>query len=139
RFGLPNDIAGKTGTTQSNTDGWFIAVTPKLGIGSWVGADDPRIRFRSTSLGQGARTALPIAGDVPRAANQDPALTPITQARFAAVPRSLEKKIDCDLFKEDGNIFTRIFGKRDKEKEKKKEFGKKEKKGFFRRLFDRSQ
>lgn len=139
RFGLPNDIAGKTGTTQSNTDGWFIAVTPKLVIGSWVGADDPRIRFRSTSLGQGARTALPIAGDFLRAANQDPELNPITQARFAPLPRSLEKKIDCDLFKEDGNIFTRIFGKRDKEKEKKKEFGKKEKKGFFRRLFDRSQ
>lgn len=138
RFGLPNDLAGKTGTTQFNTDGWFIGVTPKLVIGSWVGADDPRIRFRSTALGQGARTALPLAGDFLRAANHDASLNNITQARFAALPRSLERKIDCDLFKEDGNILTRIFGKQDKDKENKKEFGKKEKKGFFRRLFDRS-
>lgn len=136
-FGLQNDVAGKTGTTQSNTDGWFMAITPKLVIGTWVGADDPRIRFRSTALGQGARTALPITGDFLRAANQDASLHAITQARFASLPRSLENKIDCDLFKEDGNIITRIFGKRDKDKEKKKEFGKKEKKGFFKRLFDK--
>src|SRR5687767_12807349 len=50
RYGLPNDIAGKTGTTQANTDGWFIGITPKLVIGAWVGADDPRMHFRSTSL-----------------------------------------------------------------------------------------
>lgn len=137
RFGLTNDIAGKTGTTQSNTDGWFIAITPKLVIGTWVGADDPRIRFRSTALGQGARTALPITGDFLRLANQDETLKQVTQARFASLPYYLERKIDCDLFKEDGNIITRIFGKRDKDKEKKKEFGKKEKKGFFRRLFDK--
>jgi penicillin-binding protein 1A len=137
RFGLQNDIAGKTGTTQSNTDGWFMAITPKLVIGTWVGADDPRIRFRSTALGQGARTALPITGDFLRAANQDASLNSITHARFAALPSSLERKLDCELSKEDGNIITRIFGKRDKDKEKKKEFGKKEKKGFFRRLFDK--
>jgi penicillin-binding protein 1A len=136
RFGIQNDVAGKTGTTQSNTDGWFMAITPQLVIGTWVGADDPRIRFRSTALGQGARTALPITGDFLRAANQDASLNSITRAKFEALPTSLERKIDCDLFKEDGNIITRIFGKRDKE-EKKKEFGKKEKKGFFKRLFDK--
>lgn len=139
RFGVQNEVAGKTGTTQFNTDGWFMAITPKLIIGSWVGADDPRIRFRSTALGQGARTALPITGDFLRAANQDGSLSEITQARFSALPNSLERQIDCDLFKEDGNIITRIFGKRDrdKDKENKKEFGKKEKKGFFKRLFDK--
>jgi penicillin-binding protein 1A len=137
RFGLQNDIAGKTGTTQSNTDGWFMAITPKLVIGAWVGADDPRIRFRSTALGQGARTALPITGDFLRAANQDVALNSITQARFTPLPSALERKLDCELSKEDGNIITRIFSRRDKDKENKKEFGKKEKKGFFRRLFDK--
>ena len=135
RFGLSNDIAGKTGTTQSNTDGWFMAITPKLVMGAWVGADDPRIRFRSTALGQGARTALPIVGDFLKSASGDKSLNAITQARFAALPASLKRKIDCDLFKEAGNIITRIFGKKDKEK--KKEFGKKEKKGFFKRLFDK--
>jgi penicillin-binding protein 1A len=137
RFGVQNDVAGKTGTTQSNTDGWFMAITPKLVIGTWVGADDPRIRFRSTALGQGARTALPITGDFLRAAGQDASLNDVTQARFAALPRSLERKLDCELSKEDGNIITRIFGKRDRDKEKKKEFGKKENKGFFKRLFDK--
>lgn len=137
RFGLNNDIAGKTGTTQSNTDGWFIGITPRLVIGAWVGADNPRIRFRSTALGQGARTAMPIVGDFLRQANTDPSLSGLTRARFASLPNSLERQLDCDLSREDGNIFTRIFRKNDKPKERKKEFGKKEKKGFLRRLFDR--
>lgn len=137
QFGLTIDIGGKTGTTQSNTDGWFIGVTPNLVVGSWVGADDPRIRFRSTALGQGSRTALPIVGDFLRSASQDVELHDLIQTRFPALSNSLERKIDCDLFKEDTNLIKRIFGDRDKDKEKKKEFGKKEKKGFLKRLFDR--
>ena len=61
-YNLENDIAGKTGTTQSHADGWFLGFTPNLVIGSWVGAESPRIRFRSIRLGQGANTALPISG-----------------------------------------------------------------------------
>jgi penicillin-binding protein 1A len=132
RFGLPNDIAGKTGTTQLNTDGWFVGITPKLVIGAWVGADDPRVRFRSTALGQGAKTALPIVGEFLQLSNQDNRLDFITQARFPELPYSLENKIDCDLYKKDNTLFKRIF--KNPDKEKKKEFGK-EKKGFFRRLF----
>lgn len=137
QFGLSVDIGGKTGTTQSNTDGWFIGVIPNLVIGSWVGADDPRIRFRSTALGQGSRTALPIAGDFLQAASRDQEMGEAIQARFPPLSNSLERKIDCDLFKEDTNLIKRIFGNPDKEKEKKKEFGKKEKKGFLKRLFDK--
>jgi penicillin-binding protein 1A len=59
-YGLDNDIAGKTGTTQMNTDGWFIGFTPDLIAGAWVGGDNPVIRFRSMAYGQGAHTALPI-------------------------------------------------------------------------------
>jgi penicillin-binding protein 1A len=59
-YGLHGDIAGKTGTTQNNADGWFIGITPELVAGVWVGAEDPAIHFRSTDLGQGAFTALPI-------------------------------------------------------------------------------
>lgn len=62
KYGVLTDVAGKTGTTQANADGWFMAITPNLVMGSWVGADDPRIRFRSTELGQGSNTALPITG-----------------------------------------------------------------------------
>jgi penicillin-binding protein 1A len=60
KYGLTNPIAGKTGTTQSNSDGWFMGLTPDLVTGVWVGGDDRTIRFRSTSLGQGANMALPI-------------------------------------------------------------------------------
>ena len=54
--------AGKTGTTQENADGWFIAMHPHLVVGSWTGFNDRRIKFRTTALGQGARTALPNVG-----------------------------------------------------------------------------
>jgi penicillin-binding protein 1A len=54
--------AGKTGTTQNNSDGWFIGLTPDLATGVWVGAENRSVRFRSTDQGQGARTALPIYG-----------------------------------------------------------------------------
>ena len=61
-YKIPGDFAGKTGTTQNNSDGWFIGITPNLVTGCWVGADDPRVHFRSTSYGQGAYMALPIVG-----------------------------------------------------------------------------
>lgn len=61
-FGFTADIAGKTGTTQDQADGWFIGITPGLACGVWVGGPDRTVRFRSMSLGQGARTALPIWG-----------------------------------------------------------------------------
>ncbi len=60
KYGMTNPIAGKTGTTQSNSDGWFMGLTPDLVTGVWVGGDDRTIRFRLTSLGQGANMALPI-------------------------------------------------------------------------------
>ena len=60
--GIKHPMAGKTGTTQNNTDGWFIGLTPDLVTGVWVGAQDPAVRFSTTALGQGANTALPIYG-----------------------------------------------------------------------------
>lgn len=60
--GLDYPIAGKTGTTQNNSDGWFMGLTPDLVTGVWVGAEDRDIRFRSMAWGQGARMALPIFG-----------------------------------------------------------------------------
>ncbi len=60
--GIPYPTAGKTGTTQNNSDGWFIGLTPDLATGVWVGAEDRSVHFRSTREGQGARTAAPIYG-----------------------------------------------------------------------------
>ena len=62
RFGIQADVAGKTGTTQDNSDGWFIMMHPQLVAGAWVGYDDNRIPMGS--WGQGARSALPIVGEV---------------------------------------------------------------------------
>ncbi len=135
RYNVDNDMAGKTGTTQSNADGWFIVMTPSLVVGSWVGADDPRIRFRSTTLGQGARTALPITASFFQQINTDTEFTNLSQAHFPELPSNLEQKLSCDLYKSDKNVLQKIFGK--KEKESVRAFGeKKKKKGLFKRLFD---
>ncbi|MBK5204769.1 MAG: penicillin-binding protein, partial [Polaromonas sp.] len=63
RFGIRADVAGKTGTTQDNTDGWFILMHPQLVAGAWVGFNDNRITMQSDYWGQGAHSALPIVGD----------------------------------------------------------------------------
>ena len=64
--------AGKTGTTQSNSDGWFVGLTPDLVTGVWVGAEDRSVRFRSMIWGQGARMALPIYGYYMQKVYKDP-------------------------------------------------------------------
>jgi penicillin-binding protein 1A len=63
RFGIRGDVAGKTGTTQDNADGWFILMHPQLVAGAWVGFDDGRVTLGSSYWGEGAHTALPIVGD----------------------------------------------------------------------------
>lgn len=119
RFGVHNDVAGKTGTTQLNVDGWFMAITPRLVIGSWVGADDPRLHFRSTSLGQGAATALPITAYFLQQINQDKSLGGIAHAKFPALSAELLDELDCKTSKSDLNFFQRIFKKKPKTKVKK--------------------
>jgi len=63
RYGIQADVAGKTGTTQDNSDGWFMLMHPQLVAGAWVGFNDNRVTM-GDSWGQGARSALPIVGDV---------------------------------------------------------------------------
>jgi penicillin-binding protein 1A len=63
RWGIKDDVAGKTGTTQNNADGWFILMHPELVVGAWAGFNDGRITLRSDHWGQGARSALPMVGD----------------------------------------------------------------------------
>ncbi|HTH77208.1 MAG TPA: transglycosylase domain-containing protein [Trinickia sp.] len=63
RFGIRADVAGKTGTTQDNTDGWFILMHPQLVAGAWVGFDDGRVTLGGSYWGEGAHSALPIVGD----------------------------------------------------------------------------
>ena len=63
KYQLSNEIAGKTGTTQNHSDGWFIGFVPNLVTGVWTGADNRAVRFRDLYLGQGAEMALPIWGE----------------------------------------------------------------------------
>lgn len=108
KYGVYSDVAGKTGTTQSNADGWFMAMTPDLVVGTWVGADDPRIRFRSTILGQGSSTALPITGAFLKQVNDDPAFKTLREAKFDQLPLAIQQKLDCDLYELPDNLVLEI-------------------------------
>ena len=136
-YKLPNDVAGKTGTTQSNADGWFMAMTPTLVSGVWVGGEYPSIHFRTTALGQGANMALPIYALYQQQINKNSSFSKISSARFPAPPASIRKELDCDPFKEDVNFWEALFGKkedREKKKYSKKPVPKKEDKGLFKGL-----
>jgi penicillin-binding protein 1A len=87
QFGIRGEVAGKTGTTQNSTDGWFILMHPRLVAGAWVGFNDARVTMRSSHWGQGAQTALPIVGDVVRRALLQGAID--DKARFPAPPESM--------------------------------------------------
>ena len=70
-LGATGDLAGKTGTTQRYADGWFIGMRPGLVVGSWVGFNDQRVRFRSKATGEGSRTALPVVAAFLRRVQDD--------------------------------------------------------------------
>ncbi|MDX1326484.1 MAG: penicillin-binding protein, partial [Arenibacter sp.] len=114
-YGLKNDIAGKTGTTQNNKDAWFVALTPKLLNITWVGLDHHEIGFKSTSLGQGANAALPIFALWTQKLNVDRSFDYITKARFKTPSPSVMGKLDCEPVKRDG-FFKRLFKNPNKKK-----------------------
>ncbi|MFN5830751.1 MAG: transglycosylase domain-containing protein, partial [Bacteroidota bacterium] len=101
RHGLTAPIAGKTGTTQNNSDGWFMGITPDLVSGVWVGCEDRSAHFRSTDLGQGASMALPIWGIYMKKVYDDKSLK-ISQDDFEK-PEGLDNSIelDCSKYNED--------------------------------------
>jgi len=74
QYKLDFPVAGKTGTTDNQSDGWFVGYTPLLTCGVWVGCEDRSAHFRSTALGQGARTAMPVFGLFMKKVYSDPAL-----------------------------------------------------------------
>ena len=100
KYNIPKslEIAGKTGTTQNNSDGWFMGFTPDLLAGVWVGCDDKFIRFRSTSLGQGASTALPIWAKFIDKVYKDTSLNYNFDSTFEAPLEELSVELDCSKF-----------------------------------------
>ncbi len=97
-YRLTSDIAGKTGTTQDNADGWFIGFTPELLAGAWVGAESPVVHFRTTALGQGAHMALPIYGLFMQKVERDPKYRKYTRTNFPALNSDMRAMVDCADF-----------------------------------------
>ncbi len=88
-----NPIAGKTGTTQNQSDGWFMGMVPNLVTGVWVGCEDRSARFRSLTYGQGATAALPVWGYFMKKCYEDETLN-VSKEDFDR-PANLSIKVDC--------------------------------------------
>lgn len=101
--GFKGPIAGKTGTTQNNSDGWFIGIVPDLVTGVWVGADNRSIRFSRTSDGQGANSALPIWGYYMKKVLADTTLG-IKNDAFEKPANASELDLNCNESNNDGNF-----------------------------------
>ncbi len=114
-YNLKNEIAGKTGTTQNNKDGWFVGITPKLVTVTWVGNDNHSIGFKSTSIGQGANSALPIFAKFYQKLNADSRYNHITKSTFEPISQEVLDDLDCNPEKRD-NLFKRIFGSKQRKK-----------------------
>jgi penicillin-binding protein 1A len=99
RYGLNFPIAGKTGTTDNNSDGWFIGITPNLVTGVWVGAEDRSAHFRSTALGQGANMALPIWGLYMQRVYRDNKLD-ISTEDFERPESMMDQNFNCEELKQ---------------------------------------
>ena len=103
KYGLKNQIAGKTGTTQNQSDGWFMGIVPNLVTGVWTGAEDRAVHFRTITLGQGANMALPIWAEYMTRVYQDTDLG-ISKEDFD-VPNTLNIQLNCDKFENDNFDF----------------------------------
>ena len=103
-YGFTNPIAGKTGTTQKNSDGYFMGITPDLTTGVWVGAEDRSVHFRSTKLGQGSHTALPIWAMYMKKVYNDKSLN-ISQGDFPKpYAPGVDLNFDCNRYDNDEGI-----------------------------------
>lgn len=101
-YGFTNPIAGKTGTTQNHSDGWFMGMVPNLVTGVWVGAEDRAIHFRDLGRGQGATMALPIWALYMKACYADDELE-ISNGDFEKPEGELSIELNCDKFEKSQN------------------------------------
>ncbi|MFD2822450.1 penicillin-binding protein 1A [Lacinutrix iliipiscaria] len=98
-YEFKNPIAGKTGTTQNQSDGWFMGMVPNLVTGVWVGAEDRAAHFASITYGQGGAMALPIWGMYMRSCYEDETLN-ISKGEFKK-PKDLSIEVDCSKYTPD--------------------------------------
>ncbi len=95
RYNMKEPLAGKTGTSQNHSDGWFIGYTPRIVAGAWVGAESPAVRFRDLSLGQGANTALPIVATFVQKLSASEAYTALSNTPFPEPSEAVRDALDC--------------------------------------------
>jgi penicillin-binding protein 1A len=98
KYHITNPVAGKTGTPQDNSDGWFIGMVPQLVTGVWTGCEDPDIHFRSTYLGEGANTALPIFALYMKKVYANPDLGIKKDVDFDPPKTPLTITLDCSAY-----------------------------------------
>lgn len=99
KYNLNTAIAGKTGTTQNNSDGWFIGLTPDLVAGAWVGGEDRSVHFDNTSEGQGASMALPIWAHFFQRVYADKSIN-ISKGAFEKPKRKMLMDLDCSKYED---------------------------------------
>lgn len=156
-YGIRGDWAGKTGTSQNQADGWFMAYSPALVVGDWVGANSPQVHWPDLYSGQGARTALPIVGRFLQKYQKDrkyrkwkaQAFPPLTEAQrlFLDCPPAVLDSMQYDEIFKGGDFAEWIRRVTDPEyrktkkgnnqtaRQEKKEERKKKRKEFFKGLF----
>jgi penicillin-binding protein 1A len=100
RYKLMQPMAGKTGTTQNNSDGWFMGITPDLVSGCWVGGEDRAVHFDRTDQGQGAAMALPIFAKYMQKIYADKTIK-ISQGDFERPAKKINIEIDCSKYNKD--------------------------------------
>ncbi|MCL2327656.1 MAG: transglycosylase domain-containing protein [Bacteroidetes bacterium] len=97
RYQIKVPVAGKTGTTQSHADGWFIGFTPELVTGVWVGGEEKSIRFRSFQYGQGARMAMPMFAYYLNAVVDDKTITQYNHKKGFEKPAGIDySRVNCE-------------------------------------------
>jgi len=139
-YGIRAELAGKTGTAQTYSDAWFIAYTPDLVIGTWVGARTPDVHFYSDN-GSGSSLALPIVANVIREIEKDSELKKRYFTPFA-FPNDVYSFLQCEPFFQNGikGFLNRLFNRNAKKDDDTQDSAKKEKnkrgvKSFFKKLF----
>ena len=95
KYGFENEIGGKTGTTQNQSDGWFMGITPNLVTGVWSGCEDRAAHFRTIYYGQGANMALPVFAEYMERVYADTLETGIKRDDVFNIPKSADLKLDC--------------------------------------------
>ena len=138
-YGLKNELAGKTGTTQNQADGWFIGYHPRLVVGVRVGANDMNIHFNSTRLGQGANMALPIFGKFMQSCLKSDTYGTWNKLTFPIPQIYYKHEEEFPVFKDHLNFIDKITNRK-LEKVKRAEAPQDIKKeSFLKRLFKRKK